>query len=93
MLSKDEVKHIAELARIGVNEKEVEKLTTDLSAVLDWMKELETADVAGVSPTARVNETENISREDWVHVFESREKIVELFPEKKNGYDKVRSVL
>jgi aspartyl-tRNA(Asn)/glutamyl-tRNA(Gln) amidotransferase subunit C len=93
MISKDEVKHIAGLARIGITEKEVEKFSTDLSAVLDWIVQLEKVDVTGVLPTAHITGMDNISREDRIYEFGEKEKIIELFPEKKNGYDKVRSVL
>lgn len=93
MISTDEVKHIAGLARIGVTEKELEKFSHDLSAVLDWIAQLEEADIANTIPTARISGSINVSREDVVYDFAEKEKIVELFPEKKNGYDKVKSVL
>ena len=48
MLSIEEVKHIARLARIGLEEKEIKTFQTDLSAVLDSFRELEQADVEGV---------------------------------------------
>jgi aspartyl-tRNA(Asn)/glutamyl-tRNA(Gln) amidotransferase subunit C len=93
MINKDEVKHIAGLARIGITEKEVEKFSADLSAVLDWIKQLEKVDTSKVVPTSRVHGSINVAREDKVYAFSEKEKIIELFHEKKNGYDKVRSVL
>ncbi|MFZ2226844.1 MAG: Asp-tRNA(Asn)/Glu-tRNA(Gln) amidotransferase subunit GatC [Candidatus Moraniibacteriota bacterium] len=93
MISKDEVKHIATLARIGVTEKEVDKFSTDLSAVLDWIAQLEKVDVKDVLPMAHITGMNNVNREDNVSDFLGKEKIVELFPESKNGYAKVRSVL
>ena len=93
MISTDEVKHIAALARIGLNEKEIEKFSHDLSSTLDWIAQLEEVDVAGVLPTAHITGMGNISREDGVTDFFEKEKIVKLFPESKNGYDKVKSVL
>lgn len=92
-LTKDEVKHIAELARIGVDEEELEKFSTDLSAVLDWISKLEEADVSAVSPMARVAGSINVAREDRMRESDSREEIIRLFPEERNGYDKVKSVL
>ncbi|MFA5962312.1 MAG: Asp-tRNA(Asn)/Glu-tRNA(Gln) amidotransferase subunit GatC [Parcubacteria group bacterium] len=93
MISKDEVKHIASLARIGLEEKEIEKFSHDLSSILDWIKQLEEVDVAGVLPTAHITGMNNNSREDRTDEFLNKEKIVELFPESRNGYDKVKSVL
>jgi aspartyl-tRNA(Asn)/glutamyl-tRNA(Gln) amidotransferase subunit C len=93
MLIAEEVKHIAALARVGLEEKEIEKFSHDLSSILDWIAQLDEVDVAGVLPTAHITGMNNISREDRMEDFLNKEKIVELFPEGKNGYDKVKSVL
>ncbi|EKE10751.1 MAG: hypothetical protein ACD_15C00204G0003 [uncultured bacterium] len=93
MITKEEVKHIAGLARIGVTEKELEKLAKDMSAVLDWIEELKEVDVAGIPPTAHITGMENRLREDRQCEFENKQGIIEMFPEKKDNYDKVKSVL
>lgn len=93
MISKEEVKHIASLARIGVSEKEVEKFSKDLSSILDWIEQLKEVDVFGVEPTAHITGLENKTKEDRVNDFENKKEIVKLFPESKNGYNKVKSVL
>ncbi|MFZ2192802.1 MAG: Asp-tRNA(Asn)/Glu-tRNA(Gln) amidotransferase subunit GatC [Candidatus Moraniibacteriota bacterium] len=93
MLSIEETKHIASLARIGVTEKDLEKFSHDLSAVLDWVKQLEEVDITDVSPTARVSGSINVSREDNVLNFEEKKDLIKLFPEEKNDYLKVRSVM
>jgi aspartyl-tRNA(Asn)/glutamyl-tRNA(Gln) amidotransferase subunit C len=92
-LKKEETKHIAGLARIGVNEEEVEEFSKDLSAVLEWVSELEEVDVENVHPTGHITGLENVSREDKDREFENKKGIIELFPEERNGYDKVKSVL
>ena len=93
MLSIEETKHIASLARIGVTEKELEKFSHDLSAVLDWVKLLEEVDVTDISPMARVSGSINVSREDNILNFEGKKDLIGLFPEEKNNYLKVRSVM
>jgi aspartyl-tRNA(Asn)/glutamyl-tRNA(Gln) amidotransferase subunit C len=93
MISKEEVKHIASLARIGLDEKEIEKFSHDLSSILDWIAQLEEVNVEDVLPTAHITGMNNNSREDRAEEFLNKEKIVDLFPESKNGYDKVKSVL
>jgi aspartyl-tRNA(Asn)/glutamyl-tRNA(Gln) amidotransferase subunit C len=93
MISKSEVKHIASLARIGLDEKEVEKFTADLSNVLDWIGQLKEADVKNVEPTAHITGMDNISRKDKNREFGNKEGIIKLFPEEKNSFDKVKSVL
>ncbi len=93
MISKEETKHIASLARIGVTDEEIEKFSEDLSAVLDWVSELKEVDVEKASPTEHITGFENVSREDQSRDFAVQKDIVKLFPEEKNGYDKVKSVL
>ncbi len=93
MINKDEVKHIAALARIGLDDKEVEKYSKDLSSILDWIEQLREVDISGVEPTAHITGLENADREDKVFDFAGKEAIVKLFPEEKDGYDKVRSIL
>lgn len=93
MISKEEVQHIAALARIGVDEKEIDKMAKDLSGILDWVEKLKEVRVDGVEATAHITGVENITREDNTNNFENKKAIVKLFPEKKDGFDKVRSVL
>ncbi len=93
MLSKEEVKNIAALARIGLSEKEIEKYQKDLSAILDWVEQLKTADVENVEPTAHIAGMKNILREDKKKDFDNVKSIRKSFPEEKDGYDKVKSVL
>ncbi|MDR3559325.1 MAG: Asp-tRNA(Asn)/Glu-tRNA(Gln) amidotransferase subunit GatC [Candidatus Pacebacteria bacterium] len=93
MLSKDEVKHIAALARVGLSEVDIEKFQKDLSGILDFVEQLKEVDVDGVEPAAHITGLTNRTREDRAENFENKEGIVKLFPEEKDGYDKVKSVL
>ena len=95
MLSKNEVKHIAGLARIGLRKNEIEKYRKDLSAVLDYFKKLEELDTKNVEPVGHIAETLNVAREDKQKGFEEsgRKKIIKNIPETRNGYLKVKSVL
>jgi len=93
MITKEEVQHIAGLARIGVEEKELEKFATDLSVILDWVEQLKEVDVTGVEPTAHITGMENMTKGDEEKDFSNKAGIIKLFPESKDGYDKVKSVL
>ena len=93
MINKDEVKHIAGLARIGMTDEELSRMSKELSAILGFVEQLKEVDVASVEPTAHITGLENKSRVDKFKEFENTEGIKKLFPEEKNGYDKVKSVL
>lgn len=94
MLSVEEVKHIALLARIGLTDTEVEKYRKDLSGVLDFFKELESLDLSGESLGTAVPRKTNDYREDRAEDFGSagKQAIMENVPETKDGFIKVRSV-
>lgn len=93
MISSEEVKHIAELARIGTKEDERATYSKEVSAILDWMKELQEVDTEGVETANHITGRKNVSREDKGGVFGDEEKLRNLFPERKDSYDKVKSVL
>jgi aspartyl-tRNA(Asn)/glutamyl-tRNA(Gln) amidotransferase subunit C len=93
MLSKDEVKHIAALARIGMDEKEIEKFSGELSGILDWIKQLDEVETKNVQPIGHITGMKNAVREDKIVEFENKEAIIGLFPERKDNFDKVKSVL
>lgn len=95
MLSKNEIKNISSLARIGIEEKEVEDYQKNLSAILDYFKELEELDTKGVEPIGYITGKNNVFRPDErgeKDEFE-REDILKNAPERKENYVKVKSVL
>lgn len=65
-VTKDTVKHVARLARIAVTEEEAERMTGELSSILDWVDQLNEVDVEGVEPMTSVVETAMKMREDVV---------------------------
>lgn len=95
MLAKDEIKNIAKLARIGIEEKEVEGYQKDLSAVLDYFKELENLDTKNVDPIGHITGRNNVSRKDERKEISEgeREDILKNSPERKGNYVKVKSFL
>lgn len=65
-LTKDQVKHVAALARLGLSDVETEKFQSQLSGILDYVEQLGEVDTEGVSPTAQVTGLLNVMREDVV---------------------------
>lgn len=66
-LTKQQVQHVATLARIGLTPAEVEKFQTQLSGILDYVEQLNEVNTDGVEPTAQVTGLTNVTREDEVH--------------------------
>lgn len=95
MLSKEEVRHISRLARLGLAEKEIGKYQKELSSILDYVEQLKKVDVSRIEPTSHSVKLENIERQDSENRRrEARnEKLMELAPETERGYLKVKSIL
>jgi aspartyl-tRNA(Asn)/glutamyl-tRNA(Gln) amidotransferase subunit C len=65
VLSRDQVLHVARLARLELTGEEIERLSGELSKVLDWVETIEElGDLADVPPTSHVVEVENVLRGD-----------------------------
>jgi aspartyl-tRNA(Asn)/glutamyl-tRNA(Gln) amidotransferase subunit C len=95
MLSREEIINVATLARIGLSEKDIEKYQHDLSDILDYFKKLDEVNVEGVEPIGHITGMQNRSRQDNYEDFGSigNTAIKNNFPESKEGYLKVKSVL
>lgn len=99
MIKKQDVQHIANLARIKLAEVEIKKLQKELSSVLDYFKLLKEVDVSKIEPTFHpaehfLKKELNVMRKDKVEsrLVELVNKLIKAAPEKKNGYIKVRPV-
>lgn len=95
MLNKEDIKHIATLARIGLKEDEIEKYQRELSLILDYFKKLETAETENVEPIGHITGVDNVLREDEIlsNSEELKKGIFDNFPETRNNKVKVKSIL
>ncbi|MEK7078252.1 MAG: Asp-tRNA(Asn)/Glu-tRNA(Gln) amidotransferase subunit GatC [Patescibacteria group bacterium] len=64
MISKEEVKHIAELARIKLTESQIEKYQKELSGILDFVSALANVDTTAVAPIRQITGLESVFRKD-----------------------------
>ena len=65
-ISIDEVRHVAELARLDLDPAEERRLTGQLNAILEYMGQLGEVDTAGIEPTSHVLPLTNVMRDDLV---------------------------
>jgi len=63
-LSRQQVEHIARLARVGLSEEDVDHFSEQLSEILDYFEQLRLVDTEGVPPTAHTLPLHNVMRED-----------------------------
>jgi len=94
-LSKQQIQHIANLARLDLSEKELETYGSQLSDVLNYINQLQEVDVTNIEPTAQVTGLENVLRQDEVEEWNEKEvqAALEQAPELEDGQVKVKRVL
>ena len=81
MIDREQVLHVARLARLRVDDSEVERFTAELSQVLDHIEMIAELDLEGVEPTDHVVELENVLRPDEPRESWPRERMLDLAPD------------
>ncbi len=92
-LSRQEVAHVAELAKLGLREEEIERFSEQLSAILEYMQMLNQLDTEAIPPTAHILGLENRMREDAATFSYPLEDILQNAPATENGSFKVKLIL
>ena len=85
MIDREQVLHVARLARLRLNDEEVETMTGELSTVLDHIETISELDLDGVEPTSHVVELENVLREDVPRPSLPVETALEPAPDQQPG--------
>jgi aspartyl-tRNA(Asn)/glutamyl-tRNA(Gln) amidotransferase subunit C len=73
-ISREEVEHVALLARLNLSEAELEKMTVQLDEILSYVAKLEELDTSGIEPTTHAFSISNAFREDVIKESLSREE-------------------
>lgn len=92
-LSRAEVEHIAELAKLSLTDEEKEKFRVQLSAILEYAEILQRLDTEAIPPTATVLPLRNVMVADEVRPSFPREDILYNAPQAENGCFKVQAIL
>ena len=91
MIDREQVLHVARLARLRLTEDEIERMTGELSTVLDHIEKIGELDLDGVEPTSHVVELENVLRPDEPRPSWPREQMLEVAPDAGEGGFRVPS--
>jgi aspartyl-tRNA(Asn)/glutamyl-tRNA(Gln) amidotransferase subunit C len=92
-LSRDEVLHIARLARLGLTEDELEKLREQLSNILENFQILQAVDTSDVPPTAQSIALQNVVRNDKIAPSLPPDDVLANAPQREKEYFRVKPVL
>ena len=92
-LTREEVQHIASLARLGMSEAELEKFMVQLSNILENFEILKQLDTSDLAPTAQAVALQNVFREDEPQPSYPVQDIMANAPQREEDFFKTRPVL
>ena len=92
-LTREQVRHVAELAKLKLTEAEEALFQEQLSAILEYADRLDELDTASIPPTASVLPLRNVMRPDQVRPSFGRDVMLENAPDAEDGFVKVKAVL
>jgi len=81
VIDREQVLHVAKLARLRLSEEEVERMSGELSSILEHVERITELDLEGVEPTSHVVDVENVLRPDEPRPCLPRERAVENAPD------------
>ena len=92
-ISREEVLHIALLARVGLTEAEVDKLSEQLSNILENFEVLKQVDTTDIPPTAQSIALQNVVSDDEIAASLPLDDVLANAPQQEGDFFKVRAVL
>ncbi len=92
-IAKQEVEHVAKLARLELSEQETDQLTEQLSNILTYVEKLNELDTTSVEPTAHVLDMNNVMRDDVASPSLTQERALSNAPDKSAGHYKVPKII
>jgi aspartyl-tRNA(Asn)/glutamyl-tRNA(Gln) amidotransferase subunit C len=91
MIEREQVLHVARLARLELTEPEVERMASELSVILEHVERIGELDLEGIEPTSHVVALENVLRADEPRPSWPREQVLEPAPDAGDGGFRVPS--
>ena len=92
-ISSDEVQKVARLARLELNESEIEQHAVQLEKILEYIKQLEKINTENIPCTTRAIEVTNVLRKDEKKDYANVEEIIDLAPSRENKFFKVPKII
>jgi aspartyl-tRNA(Asn)/glutamyl-tRNA(Gln) amidotransferase subunit C len=91
VIDREQVLHVARLARLALSDEEIERMSGELPAILEHVERMNELDLEGVEPTSHVVALENVLRADEPRPSWDRDRVLEAAPEPSDGAFRVPS--
>ena len=92
-LTRADVEHVAQLARLALDDEELERLTTELGVILEHAAQVSALDTADVPPTAHPVALVNVLRPDEPAASLDRDEVLAMAPDAEDGRFRVPRIL
>ncbi|MBE9221725.1 Asp-tRNA(Asn)/Glu-tRNA(Gln) amidotransferase subunit GatC [Cyanobacterium stanieri LEGE 03274] len=92
-ISQEEVKKVANLARLEISEQEEQEFGNQLNAILEYFDQLSELDTDEVEPTTRAIDVSNIMRSDAQTTYEDRESLLDNAPSRDDDFFRVPKIM
>lgn len=92
-LSREQVQHIARLARLGVSDDDADRLRDQLSVILDYFERLRQVDTEGIPPTAHTLSLHNVLRDDISQPSYPPDAVLANAPVRESDHFRVKAIL
>lgn len=84
-ITKEQVTHVANLARLNLTEEEKEHMTKDMESIISFVDQMDELDIKEVAPTAHIIPINNVFREDKVRPSMDRDTLLKNAPSQEKG--------
>lgn len=92
-ITREEVEHVARLARLELSEEEKERIRAQLDSILQYMEKLNELDTTDVEPTSHVLPMVNVMREDALRPAISQEEALANAPDRQEAFFRVPRII
>ncbi len=92
-ITREEVSKVAKLAKLKLDEKEIDNHANQIEKILDYINQLEKIDTTNVPCTTRAIEVINNFRSDEKKIYENRDEILNQAPSRENNFFKVPKII
>lgn len=92
MISTDDVKHVAKLARLELTEEEIDKYSKQLGSILKYVEQMNEVDTTGIEPMPHAIPVYNVMREDVVKYEQTKEEMMANAPFEEDGFFRVPKI-
>ena len=93
LITPDDVRHVARLARLALDEAQLARLTGQLESILEYVAKIQQVNTEGVEPMAHALPMHNVFREDVIEPSLPLEKVLQNAPDSDGPFFKVPKVL